>query len=117
MAYNLPSLFLKVRGSVASSPRVSLGGLAKSLRVDRHTVHKSITAMTGMSFRQFRREVMLQKACQLLGQPGLSVKQVSFQLGFSSPQAFSHFTRGASGLSPGQLRAAAQQGVAFKTSL
>ncbi len=107
MAYVHASLAEQVRQMLTSDPRTSLSAISAKLRVERHTLEKVLRTTTGTCFRELQRELMLARACQILAvETSLSIKQVSFLLGYKSPQAFSRFVKNACGRSPGNLRLA-----------
>ncbi len=107
MAYDHVHLFDQVRSDLVQNPRLSLRSLSVKMKVDRHTIEKAIRAVDGRRFRDFRNQLMLDRARVLLSANGASsIKEVAYLLGYSSPQAFARFVRGMCGRSPGGLRLA-----------
>jgi AraC-like DNA-binding protein len=108
VAYDLAKLSEMVQEALTNSPGASLAKLAQQLAIDRHTLEKAVRTTTGKSFRQLRQKVLLKKSLKLLqNEPALSIKDVAFRVGYSSPQAFQRFIRRASGKTPGQIRTSA----------
>ena len=105
MAYDLPRLFDQIKSDLAGNPRSSLAALSLKFKVERHTIEKAVRVMEGMRFRDLRDELMLGRAKALMSlQPTLCIKEISYLLGYKSPQALARFVRAASGLSPSELR-------------
>jgi transcriptional regulator GlxA family with amidase domain len=59
---------------------------------------------TGMTAKQAIADHLFLEAKGLLGSPSLSIKEVSFKLGFASPCSFSAFFRKMSNKSPSVYR-------------
>jgi len=105
MAYHLVQLAGLVRKHLDAEPRLTLAELSRRLGVCRQTLEKAVRAATGKSFRQCRAESLAVKARGLLAADGAhSIKEVSYTLGYRSPQAFARFVKIACGCSPSQLR-------------
>jgi AraC-like DNA-binding protein len=59
----------------------------------------------GRSFRDISMSVRFTRACELLAErPCRLVKDVAYELGYSSPQAFARFIRRLSGVTPCELQ-------------
>lgn len=82
--------------------RASLNDVARETGVERHVVERLVRSFTGKSFRELQREVLLARSAGLLRR-GKSIKEVAFDVGFGSPQAFHRFVRRASGRTPTAL--------------
>lgn len=107
MAYVYLFLYERVMDILASDPRVPLSAISEKLSVERHTLEKAIRATTGRSFRELRRELTLSRTRDLLAlEAAKSIKEISFLLGYRSPQAFARFVKKACGCSPAELRRA-----------
>lgn len=105
MAYDLNGLFRVINSYVLSSPRLSLEDLSRRTGVERHTIEKAVRRATGMTFRELRNRVMLEKAKALLErEPNHSIKEIAFQLNYRSHRAFSRFVRTMAGHSPKDFR-------------
>ena len=68
--------------------------LAKELFVSRTQLHRKISTITGHAPGEFIRNIKLKKAAALLLEGKLSVTQVAYEIGFSSPAQFTRaFTK------------------------
>ena len=106
MAYDHRGLFDLIVGCLNSSPNVSMIELSQQLGIGRHTIEKCVKSLTGMTFRKLQRTILLEHARHLLAHhPNLSIKEISFDLGYASQRSFSRFIRASAGCSPNQLRA------------
>ncbi|WP_286238296.1 AraC family transcriptional regulator [Neptuniibacter halophilus] len=65
------------------------------------TISRLFTKETGMSFQQWRRQLLLQEAVDRLGK-GQAVTDIALELGYRSPSAFVAMFRKALGRPPGQ---------------
>jgi len=107
MAYDRRLLFKRVEESLSSRPRTSISEIARQVKVDRHTIERAVRQVTGGSFRQLQQQALLGAALRLLAaEPGRSVKEISFLLGYGSPRAFSRFMRHTCGSPPTPIRLA-----------
>ena len=94
--------------------RVLLARVADSLSVEEiaREVHMSLTqakkvfsATYGCGIKTYFNELKLYHAKRMLGDPNLSIAQISVKLGFSSPSYFCRMFRAKIGLSPAEYRA------------
>lgn len=76
--------------------------LSQALLLSRSQLHRKLKALTGLPASAFLRNYRLQKAHALLQQPGASVADISFRVGFSSPQYFSTKFKETYGYSPSE---------------
>ena len=87
------------------SPCALLSDLALQLRVSRRTIENCIRFGAGRTFRDLRKEILLSRVNCILGSnPTISVKELSFAVGFKSASSFSRAIKRASGSSPEELR-------------
>jgi NAD(P)H-flavin reductase/AraC-like DNA-binding protein len=87
------------------NPHSTLQSIADGLAIDRHTVTRAIHATTGISFRQLRQSVILNKARSLLFDGGTrSIKELSYTAGFGSPRSFQRTIVRAFRVSPSEFR-------------
>src|ERR671925_167528 len=87
------------------SPYCLLGDLALQLRVSRRTIENSIHIVAGKTFRDLRKEILLERVRSLLAStPTMSVKELSFAVGFKSASSFSRAIKRDCGSSPEELR-------------
>ena len=66
----------------------SIEELSRELGMSRTQVHRKLKALTNLSASLFIRQVRLQKAWVLLRQTELSISEIAYQVGFSSPNYF-----------------------------
>jgi len=99
MTYNRRQLLKELDALVSKTPRIRLSEVAHSLGVDRHTIENR-----SISFREYKRNELMQMAQALLGQQDVSVKEVGIRLGYSSAASFSRFVTKSTGKSPSRLR-------------
>ncbi len=104
MTYNRRMLLKEVDDLIASTPRIRLSEIARSLGVDRHTIENAMRSSRRTSFRDYRRKELLQMAQLMLDRPDVSVKEIGIKLGYSSAASFSRFVQQSTGKSPSQLR-------------
>lgn len=63
---------------------VSVGGVASRLGLSRSRLQHILRAQTGTNFRLIVRSTKLARACELLGNPRLRVKEVAAQCGYAN---------------------------------
>jgi DNA-binding response OmpR family regulator len=73
-----------------SDPEFDSEKFAKEIFLSRSQLHRKILNISGQSTGEFIRTIRLKKAAALLLEKKLSVTQIAFEIGFSSP---SHFTK------------------------
>src|SRR6267154_2183864 len=89
-----------------------LSELAQKLHVGSRTIQQAIKTETGQNFRILREKVLIDKVkTLLLAEPTLSVKAISFNVGYRSPRSFARAIRRATGISPEELRSATAEGL------
>ncbi|WP_179955163.1 two-component regulator propeller domain-containing protein [Maribacter luteus] len=72
-----------------SDPDLSVELLAKELNLSRSQLYRKIKTLTGQTVNEFLRNVRLQKAKQIIEtDEDVSISQVCYQVGFSSPSYF-----------------------------
>lgn len=105
MAYDLSNIFSRIVHDLEMTPSVSLAQISRNLGVERHTVEKAIKATTGITFREFRANILLKHAEDLLkDRSNRTVKEVAFALGYRSQGSLSRFIRMATGRPTRSLR-------------
>ena len=105
MAYLTQGVFEEVRSHLRTYPGSSLADLCRALHIERHTVQRAVRRATGKCFRDFRREALFGRARDLLWcEPGSSIKEIAFRLGFRSTRSFDRFVLTSCGQTPTQLR-------------
>jgi AraC-like DNA-binding protein len=105
MAYDLLRLFGLVCDQLNSSPVMSLKTLSSQIGVERHTIERTIKNVAGMTFRQLRNQVTIDRIKVLMrSRPELTMKELAGRLNYSSQSAFTRFVKGNTGSSPTKLR-------------
>lgn len=103
--YNRRALFREIKTMVFENPGTSLSSVARALEVHRHAINQVVYEATRLSFSAWRRQLLLDRALDLLAnRAAISVKEISFSLGFSSPRSFARFVRRHLGKSPTEIR-------------
>jgi two-component system response regulator YesN len=85
---------------------LSLGKLSKQVRLSVGYLSRLFKKETGVSFRQYLREVRLRKAEELLRDPILSIKEVAMDVGYRHVSDFDHHFKSAYGIRPTAYRQA-----------
>jgi len=78
--------------------------LCRLMAMSRTQLHRKLTALTGMPATKFIRSVRLNEARELLRKPGLTISEVAYESGFSSPNYFSRAFSEMFGMSPTEYR-------------
>lgn len=88
--------------------RCSADQVARSLGVDRRTVHRRL-ADEGCTYSEIVNTTRLDLARRVVGNQGRSLTEIADMLGFSSPASFTRWFRSHHGHSPSQWRRAASK--------
>jgi AraC-like DNA-binding protein len=105
LSYDLQRIFVLVDQALRKAPLTPLQEIARLLAIERHTIEKAVRTSTGKPFRAFRNEIAFQIARdQLQSHPSRSIKEISYELGYGSPRAFSRFVKCFCGHAPNELR-------------
>jgi AraC-like DNA-binding protein len=105
MAYDLVNLAQWVLSELNKRPRSSLALLAREAAVDRHTIYKAIRLTGKESFRRLQSEILRNKTVELMAKSSnLSIKEISYLLGYRSSRAFSRFIRQGYDKTPSEFR-------------
>jgi signal transduction histidine kinase/DNA-binding response OmpR family regulator len=86
-------------------PELSVDDVAHSLGLSRVQLYRKVKAVLGTGVTDFIQGLRLTKSRQLLLEDGLTIAEVAYQLGFSSPAYFSTSFKGRYQLSPSEFRA------------
>ncbi|MBG6233876.1 signal transduction histidine kinase/ligand-binding sensor domain-containing protein/DNA-binding response OmpR family regulator [Pedobacter sp. CAN_A7] len=70
------------------NPQLSVEGMARSLHMSRASLYNKVLEITGLSPVEFIRSVKLEKAIVLMEQSDLSIAQIAYHVGFSTPNYF-----------------------------
>lgn len=76
--------------------------IADRMCMSHSTLYRKIKGITGMTPNEFIRKLKLAKACELLASGSVSVSDISYATGFSSPAYFRRVFKAEFGLSPTQ---------------
>lgn len=93
----------------ARGERVTLEALARRINVSARTVDRHLRKEK-LQFRALAQQVRIERACDLLSEPGATVAQVAVRLGFSDAANFSRAFRNVRGVSPGTYQQRAARG-------
>src|SRR5881397_3722803 len=98
MAYDRRKLVADVEDQLYEKPRSLLDDISFALGVDRHAIQRAIRDLGKKSFRECQKQTTLRKAVDLLSHNRERAdKQISIELGYRSPEAFSRFIRAMTG--------------------
>lgn len=86
-----------------SNDQFGVSDLAREIGMSRSNLLRKLKKETDLSVSQYIRKVRLAKAKELLGDTSLSVSEISYQVGFSSPSYFIKCFKEEYGESPGKL--------------
>jgi|SRR5580700_2100444 AraC family transcriptional regulator len=105
MSYDHQLLQDTVLSRLRRAPSCLLGDLSRELCVSRRTIQKAVSTATGKTFRHFREEMLVERVRIILASnPMMSVKELSFVVGFKSPSSFSRAIKRACLCCPEELR-------------
>ncbi|MFN3201569.1 MAG: helix-turn-helix domain-containing protein [Bradymonadia bacterium] len=85
---------------------LTLAVVAEKVGASSRTLSRRFSTEAGMSWGQYVRRARIVKAMELLLQPGYSVTEVAFSVGFESPGAFTHAFKALTGQRPRDYRTA-----------
>ncbi len=86
--------------AIRKGPGVSLPEAARHAGMSERTLRRHIQSELGQSWRDFIREMRMNRAMELLRKDGRSVTETAFEVGFSSSSAFSSAFHGYVGKTP-----------------
>ncbi|WP_299780729.1 two-component regulator propeller domain-containing protein [uncultured Formosa sp.] len=72
-----------------SNSKYSVDELSKSLDISRGHLYRKIVSITGKSPSEFIKSIRLKRSAQLLQSSKLTVSEIAYKVGFSSPKYFS----------------------------
>lgn len=78
--------------------------LAEHLGLSRRQLGRVLQKLYGKSYREMVLDIRFQAACDLLRHSNLSVREISEQVGYSTPSNFTTFFKSVRGITPGQYR-------------
>lgn len=84
--------------------KFNASSLAEALNLSRSQTYRKLKATTNLSTSEFINGVRLRKAVELLKETNLSVKEISYRVGFSDPTYFTRMFSKIHGQSPAKYR-------------
>jgi AraC-like DNA-binding protein len=101
----LDSAAAVISGSAATAaPVEDWGALAAQLGMGYENFRKKFTRLAGVSPGRFRMRCIIRKACEMLRDPDISIKEVSDRCGFAHPFHFSRQFKLVVGVAPSAFR-------------
>ena len=82
----------------------SVENLAENLNISRVQLYRKVKAMMGISVSDYIGTIRLEKAKSMLESTSLSISEIAYSTGFSSPNYFSTAFKNIYGTSPGSFR-------------
>jgi len=79
--------------------------IAEELFLSRSKLYRKIKALTGNTATEFIRKIKLEKAKELLERTDLTVSEIGYKVGFSSPSYFTKCFKNYFGQIPKEIRA------------
>lgn len=102
---------IKVHQLVAErchDPVFGVAALCRALKLSQPQLHRKLKALTGVSPSRFIRQRRLECALVLLLHPGLTIAEVAYDAGFSSPGYFARVFQQEYGMTPTRYRSKMQ---------
>ncbi len=88
----------------------SVNDLAERLLVTRTTLYRKMQGILGMTPKDFIRDIRLKRAAQLLNDSELTVSEIAYRVGFTSPRYFSKVFLATYGVLPSRYGKRAEEG-------
>ena len=83
---------------------LTLDTVAKEMNISQSHLSHLFSQKLHIRFRQFLNTIRIEKACLLLQDPALSIKEVCFECGFENPRTFHRAFLAAQKMTPGEYR-------------
>ena len=83
---------------------LTVAGLADALAVDERTLQRKTNALFGQPPARFINTFRINKACEMLADPGATIQEVAYACGYANPRYFSRVFTTHRGQSPSQWR-------------
>ncbi len=83
-----------------SNPDFTVEELSAAVNMSRVTLYKKIIILTGLAPLDFIRSIRLKKAAQLLERESLTISEIAYEVGFSSPKYFARMFKAEYGVLP-----------------
>lgn len=78
----------------------SVHHVAEKLNISPNYLSSLLKVLTGRNTQQHIQDKMIERAKEKISTTGLSVSEISYELGFEHPQSFSRLFKAKTGLSP-----------------
>ncbi len=103
MTYNYDMLFSEVEKRLSAKPGLRLYELAHQLHCSHPTIERVVLKNTGLSFREYQKSKLMQKAVLLMRQ-GCKPREIAKSMGYRWPENFMRFVKRHTGYSLGVLK-------------
>ena len=87
-----------------SDPNLGVEQLAQELLLSRSKLYRKIKVLTGQTASEFIRKIKLEKAKELLENTDLTISEISYKVGYSSPSYFTKCFKEEYSLIPKEIR-------------
>ena len=105
MSYDRDLLFNKIASCLREKPCSTLDDLSQCLHVSRQTIQNVVSMSVGKTFKRLREDIFLAHVRHYFGSmPTLSIKELSYCIGFKSASSFARVIRRTCGFTPEELR-------------
>jgi AraC-like DNA-binding protein len=86
------------------NPEFSVENLAEHLNISRVQLYRKVKALLGISISDYISNIRLEKAKSMLENTSLTIAEIAYTIGFSSPNYFSTAFKNMYGRPPGSFR-------------
>lgn len=104
MAHNKFTILINVKALVAINPQISLPEITLALGIKRRPIEKAFSDLAHVSFRTWRRALVMGKAADRLLNSEISTEQLACEFGYGSSRAFSRAFKETIGISVVEFR-------------
>lgn len=106
MSYNSDLILDDLLQKVRQAPSKSLDSISREMGVSRRTLENVLSLSSRKRFKKIQGEILLAIVrSSVLAHPSLTIKELAFSLGYTSPRTFARVIRRVCGMSPVELRA------------
>ena len=95
---------LEVVEKQMDNPDFSVEQLSAALFMNRTTLYRKITAITGLTPLEFIRNIRLKRAAQLLQKSGRTIAEVAYEVGYNNPKLFAKLFKEQFNVTPSQYQ-------------
>lgn len=116
MSYDRALLASECLKRLRRTPSISLDFLAREMHISRRTLQNAFLESCGKCFKKVQRELLISVVTDyFLREPTLTVKELSYNIGYTSARSFARAIKQACGKSPSKLRATITEGFCVTT--